>query len=176
MYVTMVMYSVVYDHWSLQVTVIVWGLKIMTMRSVLRYPMTWSCVSCDSTKWEWPTMIYTGKHPVLCRMWPSFGFILVLIIILMMLRHWRSSPGIVSSWRSESFVLLLPRMWWVSVNHRLLGRGAFGEVWAGTAMDIMGSGTGPHPVALKVYSMLYFMLFTPTSFSVFHTWCYPCHS
>jgi len=36
------------------------------------------------------------------------------------------------------------------VNHRLLGRGAFGEVWAGTALDIVGPGTGLHPVALKV--------------------------
>lgn len=33
---------------------------------------------------------------------------------------------------------------------RELGRGAFGEVWAGTAEDIMGPGTGTHQVAVKV--------------------------
>ena len=38
---------------------------------------------------------------------------------------------------------------------RLLGRGAFGEVWAGTAVDIMGTGTGPHPVALKVSTVIH---------------------
>ncbi|XP_065906520.1 proto-oncogene tyrosine-protein kinase ROS-like isoform X3 [Dysidea avara] len=31
-----------------------------------------------------------------------------------------------------------------------LGRGAFGEVWAGTAEDIMGPGSGTHHVALKM--------------------------
>ena len=33
---------------------------------------------------------------------------------------------------------------------RELGRGAFGEVWEGTAEDIMGPGTGTHRVAIKV--------------------------
>jgi len=33
---------------------------------------------------------------------------------------------------------------------RELGRGAFGKVWAGTAEDIMGPGSGTHHVALKV--------------------------
>lgn len=42
--------------------------------------------------------------------------------------------------------------------HRMLGRGAFGEVWAGTALDIMGPGTGPHPVALKVTPMSMYSL------------------
>jgi len=31
-----------------------------------------------------------------------------------------------------------------------LGRGAFGEVWEGTAEDIMGPETGIHRVAVKV--------------------------
>lgn len=31
-----------------------------------------------------------------------------------------------------------------------LGQGEFGEVYQGTAFDILGVDTGPHPVAIKV--------------------------
>ena len=45
---------------------------------------------------------------------------------------------------------------------RELGRGAFGEVWEGTAEDIMGPGTGTHRVAVKVCQdvCLYLHVFT----------------
>ena len=32
-----------------------------------------------------------------------------------------------------------------------LGQGEFGEVYQGTAFDILGADTGPHPVAIKVW-------------------------
>ena len=32
---------------------------------------------------------------------------------------------------------------------RFLGQGEFGEVFQGTAFDILGPETGPHPVAIK---------------------------
>ena len=34
-----------------------------------------------------------------------------------------------------------------------LGNGEFGEVFQGTAIDILGPDTGPHPVAIKVYKL-----------------------
>ena len=36
-----------------------------------------------------------------------------------------------------------------------IGQGEFGEVYQGTAMDILGSDTGPTPVAVKVFSLTY---------------------
>ena len=33
---------------------------------------------------------------------------------------------------------------------RFIGQGEFGEVFQGTAYDILGPETGPHPVAIKV--------------------------
>ena len=33
---------------------------------------------------------------------------------------------------------------------RFIGQGEFGEVFQGTAIDILGPETGPHPVAIKV--------------------------
>ena len=34
--------------------------------------------------------------------------------------------------------------------YSFLGQGEFGEVYQGTAFDILGVDTGPHPVAIKV--------------------------
>lgn len=39
------------------------------------------------------------------------------------------------------------------ILYRFLGQGEFGEVFQGTAYDILGPDTGPHPVAIKVLQL-----------------------
>lgn len=40
--------------------------------------------------------------------------------------------------------------------HKLLGSGAFGEVYEGTAVDILADGSGESKVAVKVIAAVYF--------------------
>lgn len=42
-----------------------------------------------------------------------------------------------------------------SFSSRFIGQGEFGEVFQGTAFDILGPETGSHPVAIKVYTYSY---------------------
>ena len=44
------------------------------------------------------------------------------------------------------------------LSNSFLGQGEFGEVFQGTAIDILGPDTGPHPVAIKVYMYIVQML------------------